>query len=114
MALMNTPTQALLDLFTIRSELHSRNREVDLRIAMVGDLRFGRTVHSLSRLLTLYNNIEIRLISPAELTMPGEFVDELRSAGHTVIETEQLEAGITGVDIVTPLVFRKSGFASLG
>jgi len=107
------PTQALLDLFTIRSELHSRNREVDdLRIAMVGDLRFGRTVHSLSRLLTLYNNIEIRLISPAELTMPGEFVDELRSAGHTVIETEQLEAGITGVDIVYSTRLQEERFAS--
>ena len=48
------PTQALLDLYTIRSELAARGRSLDtLRVAMVGDLKFGRTVHSLSRLLQL-------------------------------------------------------------
>src|SRR5210317_1287319 len=62
------PTQALLDLYTIRSELASKGRGVDgLRIAMVGDLRFGRTVHSLSRLLLLFDKVQIQLVSPQEL-----------------------------------------------
>ncbi len=70
------PTQALLDLYTINSELG----KVDgLNIAMVGDLRYGRTVHSLSYLLGLYKNIRFTLISPKELTMPEKvtsFLDE--------------------------------------
>ncbi len=70
------PTQALLDLYTINSELG----KVDgLNIAMVGDLRYGRTVHSLSYLLGLYKNICFTLISPKELTMPEKvtsFLDE--------------------------------------
>lgn len=95
------PSQSLLDLYTIRSELASRGQGVDgLRIAMVGDLRYGRTVHSLSRLLTLYDNISVRLVSPSELQMPGDIVEALRSRGHEVLETDQLEKGIAGVDIV--------------
>ncbi len=107
------PTQALLDLFTIRSELVSRGRTLDsLRIAMVGDLRFGRTVHSLSRLLKLYKNVEIRLVAPDELRMPEAIVDELRSAGHQVTETDVLEAGIAGVDIVYSTRIQEERFAS--
>ncbi len=107
------PTQALLDLFTIRSELVSRGRTLDsLRIAMVGDLRFGRTVHSLSRLLKLYKNVEIRLVAPDELRMPEAIVDELRSAGHKVTETDVLEAGIAGVDIVYSTRIQEERFAS--
>ena len=95
------PSQALLDLYTIRSELEGRGRDIDgLRIAMVGDLRFGRTVHSLSRLLGRFNNVSVRLVSPAELKMPEGLVEELRMAGHEVIETDQLEQGIANVDIV--------------
>ena len=95
------PSQALLDLYTIRSELAGRGRDIDgLRIAMVGDLRFGRTVHSLSRLLGRFNNVSVRLVSPAELKMPEGLVEELRTAGHEVIETDQLEQGIANVDIV--------------
>lgn len=70
------PTQALLDLYTINDEL---GKVDDLTIAMVGDLRYGRTVHSLSYLLGLYNNIRFTLISPKELTMPEKvtsFLDE--------------------------------------
>ncbi len=95
------PSQALLDLYTIRSELAGRGRDIDgLRIAMVGDLRFGRTVHSLSRLLGRFNNVSVRLVSPVELKMPEGLVEELRMAGHEVIETDQLEQGIANVDIV--------------
>lgn len=107
------PSQALLDLFTIRSELASRGREVDgLRIAMMGDLRYGRTVHSLSRLLQLYKGLEIRLVSPVELRMPGEIVEALREQGHTVVETDSLESGIAGVDIVYSTRIQEERFTS--
>jgi aspartate carbamoyltransferase catalytic subunit len=107
------PSQALLDLYTIRSELAASGRSLDtLRIAMVGDLRFGRTVHSLARLLSLYQNIEVSLVSPSELRMPPELVEQLRAAGHTVIETEQLEAGIEHVDIVYSTRIQEERFAS--
>ncbi len=95
------PSQALLDLYTIKKELAGRGRGIDgLRIAMVGDLRYGRTVHSLARLLTLFTGIQVELVSPPELRMPAELVDELRAAGQRVTESENLEASITHVDIV--------------
>jgi aspartate carbamoyltransferase catalytic subunit len=94
------PSQALLDLYTIRKELKLLEDPDGLRIAMVGDLKYGRTVHSLSKLLALYKNIHFTLISPKELAMPDHIVDELRSKGHTVVETENMEAGLADCDTV--------------
>lgn len=95
------PSQALLDLYTIAKELQGQGRSIDgLRIAMVGDLKYGRTVHSLCKLLSLYKNIQVTLVSPAELAMPEQYVDHLRQAGHQVSVTDQLEASISSVDIV--------------
>ena len=107
------PSQALLDLFTIRSELAQRQRGLDgLRIAMVGDLRFGRTVHSLSRLLTRFTDVCVSLVSPAELKMPGELVEEMRTSGIEVTETDQLEVGIANVDIVYSTRIQEERFES--
>ncbi len=95
------PSQALLDLYTIEKELQGRGRAVDgLRIAMVGDLKFGRTVHSLCKLLSLFNNIRVVLVSPGELAMPLALVEMMREAGHQVTITDSLEASIGQVDIV--------------
>tara|TARA_B110000444_G_scaffold243103_1_gene261089 strand:- start:199 stop:1212 length:1014 start_codon:yes stop_codon:yes gene_type:complete len=95
------PSQALLDLYTIKKELMSNDRQIDgMNIAMIGDLKHGRTVHSLSQLLLLYDNITFTLISPAELKMPAEIVSELTAAGHKVIETEDMEAGLNDNDTV--------------
>ncbi len=95
------PSQALLDLYTIRKELGSHGQSIEgMHIAMVGDLKHGRTVHSLSQLIQLYPNITFTLISPTELRMPGEIVEELRNNGHTVIETEDMEQGLVGNDTV--------------
>lgn len=95
------PSQALLDLYTIKKELQSKQRSVDgMHIAMVGDLKHGRTVHSLSQLLLLYKGITFSLISPKELKMPDSIVAELRNAGHEVIETEDMEAGLKDNDTV--------------
>lgn len=95
------PSQALLDLYTIKKELQSNDKPIDgMNIAMVGDLRHGRTVHSLSQLLVLYKGITFTLISPKELRMPEEIVSLLKDAGHTVIETEDMESGLKDNDTV--------------
>lgn len=95
------PSQALLDLYTIKKELKSRQQGIDhMHIAMIGDLKHGRTVHSLSQLVSLHNKIRYTLISPKELSMPGIIVEELRQRGHQVIETEDMEQGLVGNDIV--------------
>jgi aspartate carbamoyltransferase catalytic subunit len=107
------PSQALLDLYTIKSELASRGQGIDrLRIAMVGDLRFGRTVHSLCKLLCLFDAVQVVLVSPHELRMPGEIVEALRAAGHAVQESEDLEQGIAHVDIVYSTRLQEERFAS--
>ncbi len=95
------PSQALLDLYTIKKELGSNDRAIDgMHIAMVGDLKHGRTVHSLSKLLLVYDKIRFTLISPKELCMPAEIVAELETAGHEVIETENMAEGLTDNDTV--------------
>ena len=95
------PSQALLDLYTIKKELISKGRDIDgMHIAMVGDLKHGRTVHSLSQLLLLYKNIKFTLISPQELRMPESIVAEVKDAGHEVVETEDMEAGLHDNDTV--------------
>lgn len=95
------PSQALLDLYTIKKELRSKDKAIDgMHIAMVGDLKHGRTVHSLSQLLLLYKDISFTLISPEELRMPAEIVSELKAAGHSVNETEDMETGLTDNDTV--------------
>lgn len=107
------PSQALLDLYTIRSELADRDRGLDgLRIAMVGDLRFGRTVHSLSKLLSLFTGLRVSLVSPEALSMPAEVVDALQAAGHEVCQTDSLEQGIADVDIVYSTRIQEERFAS--
>ncbi|MAM71144.1 MAG: aspartate carbamoyltransferase [Gammaproteobacteria bacterium] len=88
------PSQALLDLYTIKKELKINQGFDGLNIAMVGDLKFGRTVHSLCKLLKLYKNISFTLVSPGELKMPELIVEDLRQAGHKVIETEDMETAL--------------------
>ncbi len=107
------PSQALLDLYTIRAELATKRRSLDqLRIAMVGDLRFGRTVHSLCKLLSLFPGVRVVLVSPEALKMPVEIVEELRSTGHEVLESDQLESSISNVDIVYSTRIQEERFSS--
>lgn len=95
------PSQALLDLYTIQKEMVTYNKGVDnLRIALVGDLRYGRAVHSLCKLLSLYDNLHFTLVSPPELCLPEEYIVTMREAGHVVDESDELQAGISHADIV--------------
>jgi aspartate carbamoyltransferase catalytic subunit len=107
------PTQALLDLYTIRKEVADRGRDIDgLKVAMIGDLRHGRTVHSLSKLLSLYRGIEVVLVSPKELTLPDDIIEHMRSAGVKVTVSHELTAAITDVDIVYSTRIQEERFAS--
>ena len=95
------PSQALLDLFTIQKELSQNNKSLDgLRIALVGDLKFGRAVHSLCKILSLYTNVKMNLISPKELKLPSDILSELKDSDVNVNQTENLEEGISEVDII--------------
>ena len=107
------PTQALLDLYTIRKELDARGRAIDgLKIAMIGDLRFGRTVHSLGKLLCLYNDVEVVLISPKELSFPAELVDSMQTSGISITVSDHLIDNITDVDIVYSTRIQEERFSS--
>ena len=95
------PSQALLDLYTIQKELSQNNKSIDgWRIALVGDLKFGRAVHSLCKILSLYDDVKMNLISPEELKLPIELVESISAKGVTITETENLEDGISEVDII--------------
>jgi len=90
------PTQSLLDLYTI---LEEQGRIDGLTIALVGDLRNGRTVHSLADLLANYE-VSLRFIAPEALRMPGEIVERLASRGVSVAESADLGAVLPEADVV--------------
>jgi len=107
------PTQALLDLYTIRKELAATGRDIDgLTIAMVGDLRHGRTVHSLCKLLCLYDNVKVVLVSPKELLLPAELIEAMRCSGIAVQTSEDLAPSIADVDIVYSTRIQEERFGS--
>lgn len=80
------PTQALLDLFTIREELGTVN---GITVTFMGDLKHGRPVHSLCHLLRHYN-VRVQLVSPAELSLPQDIKDDLKARGLLIAESETL------------------------
>ena len=95
------PTQALLDLYTIKKELGANKKNIDgLRIALVGDLKYGRAAHSLTKVLCLYKGVTINLISPQELKLPDSYLTFLKESGVIINESENLEKGIAEVDII--------------
>eukprot|EP00092_Neocalanus_flemingeri_P024222 GFUD01026270.1.p1 GENE.GFUD01026270.1~~GFUD01026270.1.p1 ORF type:complete len:2226 (-),score=685.36 GFUD01026270.1:76-6753(-) len=100
------PTQALLDAYTIREEIGTVN---GLTITMVGDLKNGRTVHSLAKLLTMYN-VSLRYVSPKTLKMPREVVDFVSSRGITQEEFSSLEEALPDTDVLYMTRIQKERF----
>jgi aspartate carbamoyltransferase catalytic subunit len=95
------PTQALLDLYTLRREFARLEKSIDgSRVALVGDLRHGRTVHSLVRLLSLYRGLTIVCVAPLGLEMPVEVLELAAGRGHRVEETGDPRIGLQGADVV--------------
>ena len=100
------PTQTLLDLFTIRQEM---GRLEGLNISLVGDLRYGRTVHSLAFALAKFGNT-INLVSPEGLEMPGEVVEHLEDSGQFGTACHAPEKVIAKTDILYVTRIQKERF----
>ena len=103
------PTQALLDLFTIQEALHQVN---GLKVAMVGDLKYGRTVHSLTKLLLNYE-VSFDFVSPDFLRMPEDVLEQVRKSGHTFRETENVHEVIGNADVLYVTRVQKERFTDL-
>jgi aspartate carbamoyltransferase len=103
------PTQALLDLFTIREELD----KVDgLTVTMLGDLKYGRTVHSLARLLSLFD-VRVNYVSPDILRMPAEIIDEINKNGIPQAEYDTLDSILPETDVLYVTRVQKERFEDL-
>jgi aspartate carbamoyltransferase len=101
------PTQALLDAFTIREEL---GRLDDLNVTMLGDLKYGRTVHSLARLLTLFGGIKLNYVSPEILRMPKDVMEEVADKGIPQTEHSTLKKVLPRTDVLYVTRVQKERF----
>ncbi|CAK1552080.1 unnamed protein product [Leptosia nina] len=102
------PTQALLDIFTIREEIGTVN---GLTITMVGDLKNGRTVHSLARLLTLYQ-VQLQYVSPPGLGMPKHIMDYVAQKGVPQRVYERLEDVLADTHVLYMTRIQRERFES--
>ncbi len=93
----NHPTQTLADLLTIKAE---KGRLHDLTIGLCGDLKFGRTVHSLISAMSRYSGIKFILISPDELKVPDYVIEKLKAANIQYVETRDLLEYMPELDVL--------------
>ncbi len=101
------PTQTLLDLYTIKREIG----KIDgIKIAFIGDLKYGRTVHSLCYALSLFDDVEIHLISPEELRIPREIIEDLDGKVN-IYESDDIN--LDGVDVAYMTRIQKERFPDL-
>ncbi len=103
------PTQALLDLFTILEEL---GRLDGLTVTMLGDLKFGRTVHSLSRLLSLFD-VRLNFVSPEQLEMPEKVTQELVTRKIPFAKHRSLDGVLAQSDVLYVTRVQKERFEDL-
>jgi aspartate carbamoyltransferase catalytic subunit len=103
------PTQSLLDLFTIEDELGQIS---GLSVALVGDLKHGRTVHSLAYLLGKFNNVRLHLCSPLDLRMPDDILDYLRRHNVAFTQGSTFEQIIDDVDVLYQTRIQEERFSS--
>jgi aspartate carbamoyltransferase catalytic subunit len=101
------PTQALLDLYTIQSELGTID---GLHVAMVGDLRYGRTVHSLARLLCLYD-VKMTFVSPEILRLPLDVMNDVKTHDRPTHETYDVHEIIGQADVLYVTRVQRERFA---
>lgn len=104
------PTQAFLDLFTIREELGT---VTGLTITFTGDLKYGRPVHSLIKLLQFYD-VRVQLVSPKELALPEDVRDQIKASGQLIGEYEELTPEIVArSDVLYSTRVQKERFSDL-
>ena len=104
----NHPTQTLTDLLTIKREI---GRLDNLTVGLCGDLKFGRTVHSLIQAMVRYENVKFIMISPKELKLPEYLVNEvLKKKNVEFVETESLEEWMDKMDVLYMTRVQKERF----
>lgn len=103
----NHPTQTLTDLLTIRRE---KGRLENLKIGMAGDLKFGRTVHSLIQAMSQYPGTSFVLMSPSELRIPSYVRETLDREGIPYVETDEMEQNLGDLDILYMTRVQKERF----
>jgi len=103
------PTQALLDIFTIKKEMGSLK---NLTVSMVGDLKYGRTVHALAELLSLFQ-ARLYFVSPLALRMPEEITSGLKAKGIEVVETEDMSKGASESNLIYMTRIQRERFSDL-
>ncbi|MHA2060537.1 MAG: aspartate carbamoyltransferase, partial [Candidatus Ranarchaeia archaeon] len=99
------PTQTLLDLYTIMNE----TKGTQANIALMGDLKYGRTVHSLSKALARFNK-KLTLISPSMLKMPDEILHDLEKKGVEITQTQKLDTVLPSLDVLYVTRIQKERF----
>lgn len=104
------PTQALLDFFTIHKHFGSLE---GLTVTMVGDLLNGRTIHSLSKLLSLFPKVSISLVSPEILKMPLSLIEQLKKRGIKVSQSDNIEDVLGETDVLYVTRVQKERFTDL-
>jgi len=104
------PTQTLLDLYTIKKEIGSVD---NLKIALIGDLKYGRTVHSLANALCLYDNVELYFVSPPELKMPQEILHDLDEKNMKYSELRDVNDVIDKVNVLYVTRIQKERFGDI-
>jgi len=100
------PTQCFLDLFTILLE---KNKIEDQNMILLGDLKYGRTVHSLAYALALYG-VELTFVSPKSLQMPKEILSECKELGANIQSTSKLDKAIKNADVLYTTRIQKERF----
>ncbi|MCL2869296.1 aspartate carbamoyltransferase [Candidatus Saccharibacteria bacterium] len=100
------PTQALVDFYTIKKAKPAPN----LKIALIGDLKYGRTVRSLLELLIEYNEDELYFVAPDELQLPEEYYQEMTKKGVKFVKTNSLEKAVHECDVLYMTRIQKERF----
>ena len=103
------PTQALLDIYTIRKEMGTLK---NLTVSLAGDLKYGRTVHALVELLSLFK-AKLYFVSPGLLRMPEEITQRLKEKGIPVLETEDMLEAAKASHLIYMTRIQKERFADL-
>ncbi len=103
------PTQTLLDLYSINKSFGTIQ---NLDIGLVGDLKYGRTVHSLAYAASRFDN-KLYLISPQSLKMPSEIVEDLKGKGREIEETSSIEKVLSELDVLYVTRIQKERFSDL-
>lgn len=107
------PSQALLDLYTIFKQKGEDLAQINgLKIAMVGDLKYGRAVHSLAKLLNFFKKVEFTFVAPDAIQFPEDLTEELKKNGHKIKKTSDLATGMKNCDVIYMTRIQEERFPS--